>query len=242
MDGNRFGAMTRSMVGRLSRRSAFKAAGAVIVSGVAVGSIHTNADAQTCPEPWICVAATGPAGPIGPAGISGPPGTPGATGTGGVIGPTGETGATGLSGAKGATGPDGPAGAAGILGPTGVTGSTGPTGGMGASGPAGSRGATGATGPTGLTGQTGATGPTGRRGFKYVSSTITLQEGSGGLGLNCGTTVVGGGFLLSSPTAAVIVSNKIEMAANPDQWKVGLDSSSVVIGETLTVYAICTDA
>jgi hypothetical protein len=241
LDGDRFGAMTRSIVGRLSRRSAFKAVGAAIVGAGAVGFTHSDGAAQTCPEPWICVAATGPAGPQGQAGSPGAPGVPGATGPGGVTGPTGETGVTGLPGAKGATGPDGKSGEPGSTGPTGATGATGPTGGTGESGPAGPIGATGATGPNGLTGRTGATGPNGRRGFKYVSSTITLQSGSAGLALNCGTTVVGGGYALSSPTAAVILSNKINTVANPDRWEVAIDSSSVVIGQTLTAYAICTD-
>lgn len=128
-----------------------------------------------------------------------------------------------------------------------LQGSTGPAG---APGPAGTDGAPGTPGTDGAPGPAGPAGPIS---LKYViaADVPTAAAGQFTSLATCpaGTSVTGGGFYSSSPTAGVMQANSsfpVDDASDADSipnngWRVYIDVADAV-AHTLRAYAICTGA
>jgi len=155
--------------------------------------------------------------------VSGRTGEAGPQGLQGARGFTGDAGATGAAGAKGDTGAAGAKGDTGTTGTKGETGAAGAKGDIGTTGTKGDTGTTGAKGDTGLTGPSGSGAFTSissiqatRSGTSPGAYTSVFSVGSTiDVGISCytaggsstyslavksptGTTITGGGHLLSS--------------------------------------------
>jgi hypothetical protein len=118
----------------------------------------------------------------------------------------------------GPLGPTGSQGIQGVTGPTGATGALGPTGPEG--GPTGPTGPTGAsiTGPTGDTGPTGATGPRSFPTFRFSSSTVDEDPGTGQFRLNNAT--------VASASQLFINKTSFTFAADFSSWISSWDDST----------------